>query len=106
MDYLDTESFALLFPRSKERGPIEARGLADEPVLGPVNFRARKSAAPLKHLTHESQRLHHRDFRARKSAAPLKPRAAASPRERVAVFPRSKERGPIEARPTTPRRTS
>ena len=63
-----------MFPRSNERGPIEAPhpGYAGTPP--PSRFRARTSAAPLKLRAYE--------------------RIAS---ERTREFPRSNERGPIEA---------
>ncbi len=62
----------MAFPRSTERGPIEA-------------LRGRSSNAPT------------RRFRARQSAAPLKPEGVEVLRLEQDVFPRSTERGPIEA---------
>ena len=65
------------FPRSKDRGPIEAEMLA----------------------THLSMR---EDFRDRKIAAPLKLAERREFRTDPVGFPRSKDRGPIEA--STPRK--
>src|SRR5581483_4270558 len=62
-----------IFPRSHERGPIEAWSAGA--VLHGVShdFRARTSAAPLKHgITRLARAVGASHFRARTSAAPLK----------------------------------
>ena len=63
-----------ILPRSKDRGPIEARRLGSLSGLLPTPFRGRKTAAPLK-----PRRLPHSTSNQRS-------------------LPRSKDRGPIEAR--------
>src|SRR5271157_430471 len=68
-----TPSFSVTFPRSRERGPIEAgRGLRGG-ARDRAHFRAHVSAAPLKQLKFQRLELGLR------------------------IFPRSRERGPIEA---------
>src|SRR5271157_1101036 len=65
----------MAFPRSRERGPIEAwRGLRGG-ARDRAHFRAHVSAAPLKQLKFQRLELGLR------------------------IFPRSRERGPIEAGP-------
>ena len=64
----------LAFPRSSERGPIEAAPYAAALFCDVVYFRAHRSAAPLKRA-----RVHRCSYR------------------RAYGFPRSSERGPIEA---------
>src|SRR5579885_3290495 len=65
------------FPRSSERGPIEA------------SSRSCRTIRPLHH------------FRAHPSAAPLKLETADTEFLLEEVFPRSSERGPIEAQTVT-----
>ena len=60
-------------------------------------FRARKSAAPLKLVLDILPVAVTAQFRARKSAAPLKQRSEIAGVE-IGVIPRSKERGPVEAK--------
>jgi len=69
------------FPRSHERGPVEASTTP-----------ARTTAA-------------RGPFRALTSAAPLKPTCHSPPKEKPARFPRSHERGPVEASSPWPTRT-
>ena len=89
------------FPRSRERGPIEAdRRWAQGWWFG-WYFRAHVSAAPLKRRMHAACSHHAKDFRAHVSAAPLKPPASRRGQRSTATFPRSRERGPIEARKRT-----
>jgi len=117
-----TPSAMVRFPRSRERGPIEAMyiGLMSNPDA--TGFRAHVSAAPLKQLVFvqlqqvaawfprsrergpiEARPLNYltssrsSGFRAHVSAAPLKHALARQPPVRPAAFPRSRERGPIEA---------
>ncbi len=68
----------LVFPRSSERGPIEA-GPKDRDSEFPCSyFRAHPSAAPLKLLSDYLLPLLDRNFRAHPSAAPLKPVSRAA----------------------------
>jgi hypothetical protein len=63
------------FPRSQERGPVEAL-LHTMPVLlgGFLAFRVRKSAAPLKLRDLDGRHDRYGAFRVRRNAAPLKRR--------------------------------
>ena len=61
------------FPRSNERGPVEARRAPSHNAAPFHHFRARMSAAPLKRDVLAAVRVVRLDFRARMSAAPLKP---------------------------------
>ena len=112
------------FPRSKERGLIEADGYYGASAVGAFPFRVRKNAASLKpHRrarlpieTHAFPRSKERglieanawsgsktvsaSFRVRKNAASLKPiPGPGGPVIPRSDFPRSKERGLIEAPP-------
>ena len=64
------------FPRSRERGPIEAASDPSSATIRSASFRAHVSAAPLKRVV-----------------------AGHYVVVDSAVFPRSRERGPIEAAP-------
>jgi len=93
---LSFSAIFLLFPRSNDRGPIEALYCLPESSFS-ANFRDRMIAAPLKHL---KVRLDFRDvenFRDRMIAAPLKRRVWVRSEPDAALFPRSNDRGPIEA---------
>ena len=93
----EDERAQVRFPRSPERGPIEAVR-SRQPAMLPTYFRALLSAAPLKQpqpRVHPQQDQRH--FRALLSAAPLKPPSFLSRVAMSALFPRSPERGPIEA---------
>ena len=84
------------FPRSIERGPIEARpssGLYRHPGY----FRVQLSAAPLKLLEPFTSGPPLQDFRVQLSAAPLKLQITEEEVGDAWRFPRSIERGPIEA---------
>ena len=110
------------FPRSRERGPVEARSLVTDSRVG-LFFRAHVSAAPLKHQARQGHPRRLQPFRAHVSAAPLKPviprrsltiglrafraHVSAAPlkhsQENASIkqtkhFPRSRERGPVEAK--------
>src|SRR5579875_1985865 len=63
----------MAFPRSPDRGPIEAGGVGGWPEGQPLDFRDHQIAAPLKHC-----------------ALTLK-------RKMDVIFPRSPDRGPIDA---------
>ena len=65
---------AAMFPRSHERGPIEARRLRVNRNQM-ISFRAHMSAAPLKHSTWTCRECGNTCFRAHMSAAPLKPQS-------------------------------
>src|SRR5579883_2980962 len=113
------------FPRSPERGPIEAQRVVEISSRTWQYFRAHLSAAPLKQYkgqySHSSKREFPRSpergpieatqtavarvqreaahFRAHLSAAPLKQYKGQYSHSSKREFPRSPERGPIEARP-------
>ncbi len=87
----------IAFPRSYERGPIEATRFLCGLHPHPRPFRVPMNAAPLK-PRHDSHRRHgNGTFRVPMNAAPLK----RLPCKRCGCgthrFPRSYERGPIEA---------
>jgi len=84
------------FPRSTERGPIEAT-LRTLERSRRVAFRVQQNAAPLKPLSFQFGSVNQVTFRVQQNAAPLKPAYAESVRGVVQPFPRSTERGPIEA---------
>ncbi len=63
----------IAFPRSSERGPIEAYTSPPEDTVA-KDFRAHRSAAPLKLLPMLLLMLLVMHFRAHRSAAPLKRR--------------------------------
>ena len=71
----------------------------DPPQLypGSVDFRAHRSAAPLKRERFDALLKETTHFRAHRSAAPLKLAAVVDDFDRRREFPRSSERGPIEA---------
>src|SRR5258708_7556417 len=85
------------FPRSRERGPVEAtraplvvgraRGFPRSRGRGPVE------ANPARYAV----RLPQPAFRAHVSAAPLKLLGHPHAESRLGRFPRSRERGPVEA---------
>src|SRR5207253_2213783 len=60
------------FPRSIERGPIEAYTNMRSGATETPSFRARSSAAPLKQIRRQAKASRRAGFRARSSAAPLK----------------------------------
>src|SRR5271157_366579 len=64
------------FPRSRERGPIEASALCPTEYPPFMHFRAHVSAAPLKRLRVGRRRRDGPHFRAHVSAAPLKLKSA------------------------------
>ena len=84
-------------PRSRDRGPIEARHIPGR-TAGRSRFRDREIAAPLKQPVAWRHAGGLSRFRDREIAAPLKrmmfPRGCGRPSE----IPRSRDRGPIEAR--------
>ncbi len=87
----------LRFPRSKDRGPIEACRCGFCVICGGCGFRGRKIAAPLKPKKRGRDAWNRTRFRGRKIAAPLKPLPSAAVFAVNWQFPRSKDRGPIEA---------
>ena len=60
------------FPRSSERGPIEAAAGVEDPASELLYFRAHQSAAPLKRAIASATGDGLNHFRAHQSAAPLK----------------------------------
>ena len=85
------------FPRSKERGPIEAEGICSG-FLGAGRFPRSKERGPIEAVGLVGYGVEaSEDFRAQKSAAPLKPERLVTVHDPHEAFPRSKERGPIEA---------
>ena len=88
------------FPRSSERGPIEAvHRLVAATRCVASHFRAHRSAAPLKHVSDQSRRCRRaHEFPRSSERGPIE--ATQSPLEPPDLhrFPRSSERGPIEAR--------
>ena len=84
------------FPRSKERGLIEANGeLLRAPYV--TLFPRSKERGLIEAVFPWSDADALAPFRVRKNAASLKPSIDLGLRRRVADFPRSKERGLIEA---------
>ena len=84
------------FPRSRERGPIEASTNFVTPMYF-RNFRAHVSAAPLKRIRLPAAQRLRLAFPRSRERGPIE----ASNRLRLSptmqLFPRSRERGPIEA---------
>ena len=87
------------FPRSKERGLIEAVCFTIGWISVELPFRVRKSAASLKPGSLGTNTGLGETFRVRKSAASLKRVLVLVARLQLDDFPRSKERGLIEAHP-------
>ena len=93
------ERWGSIFPRSSERGPIEALGILT--MLSTVGnyFRAHLSAAPLKLANQIAGRRNVTGFPRSSERGPIEARESSCPLAHLAHggFPRSSERGPIEA---------
>src|SRR5947209_4548062 len=74
------------FPRSRERGPIEASIVPGREYHEDANFRAHVSAAPLKPSLATGTGFAVSYFRAHVSAAPLKHSAAQAPADSRKYF--------------------
>src|SRR5438105_476037 len=88
--------FPQAYPRSAERGPIEAAKRVESRSVC-IDIRAQLSAAPLKPAAAKNRLSRPGDIRAQLSAAPLKQTAVFPLRIFKQLYPRSAERGPIEA---------
>ena len=82
-------------PRSKERGPVEAKNAFPHPQ--PLaRLRARKSAAPLKHLELKGEKVGKLGLRARKSVVLLKQGDCAAYNWLVASLRARKSAAPLK----------
>ena len=95
----------LSFPRSIERGPIEA-GPYLLPCLPSSAFRVQLNAAPLKLLLHASRGAYRHVFPRSIERGPIEAPNTPAGRTLTCGFPRSIERGPIEAAFTSPPTTA
>jgi len=84
------------FPRSDDRGPIEACN-GRRVCIPSTDFRDQMIAAPLKRRAFGVRPLGSTDFRDQMIAAPLKPACGSWAAALSSSFPRSDDRGPIEA---------
>ncbi len=84
-------------PRSKERGPVEARGLERLSCRERRPLRARKSAAPLKRDSCSGNVSGLVCTPRSKERGPVEATRLHADFRIVALTPRSKERGPVEA---------
>src|SRR5579875_3119370 len=85
------------FPRSPDRGPIEARKAPLMPRPASFHFRDHQIAAPLKLFLLQNQSSSLPYFRDHQIAAPLKLTELRHCASGERAFPRSPDRGPIEA---------
>ena len=85
------------FPRSIDRGPIEALWFPWSLSVHNSCFRDQLIAAPLKRCRHCNIADSKTRFRDQLIAAPLKLYIQSSERSNLFLFPRSIDRGPIEA---------
>src|SRR5947209_906552 len=86
----------ILFPRSSERGPIEAESDVLDGLSHPT-FPRSSERGPIEAFRTGTRSPQSRHFRAHQSAAPLKLVKIIGNESGDAEFPRSSERGPIEA---------
>ena len=96
-DHLHNDAVLDEFPRSNERGPVEACVLpASHPPRG--SFPRSNERGPVEATKRYCRKSPPRgNFRARMSAAPLKPPVSRHNFRAGFRFPRSNERGPVEA---------
>ena len=85
------------FPRSSERGSVEAWQVPEKPRLLRAAFRVLRNAAPLKPDLGMVVEGQDPPFRVLRNAAPLKPAYFGQSATRLGSFPRSSERGSVEA---------
>ena len=85
------------FPRSKERGLIEAIPAQTCERPETKHLPRSKERGLIEAASRRFCAISHRPFRVQKNAASLKPRQGSCNGGRDAMFPRSKERGLIEA---------
>ncbi len=87
-----------IFPRSTDRGPIEAFAIRVPVFPADDNFRGQLTAAPLKLMVAAASGVFTAtNFRGQLTAAPLKQRPVVLGDKPLWKFPRSTDRGPIEA---------
>src|SRR5258708_15976891 len=86
------------FPRSRDRGPIEAMKCRGSTAAARKHFRDHVIAAPLKHHTHRTVRLILAPFPRSRDPGPIEAISPLAGPPGELVLPRSRDRGPIEAR--------